>query len=197
MQQSDYDMKEKIFNLKKRIFRKLKTTAGMSIMELLVASLILLLASGGLATASSLASRQFVKSVRNSEAEELYTNLKTLLEYELRHVDTSNELDLIYNESSGRVEAFHSISYSSSSEDQAGRLVAIDSDDNEVTYGELAIRIGDKYNRILGRAAYPNNLQAKADIYYDSSKNIFTVDIVIAVDDTPILDGKTFQVIPW
>ena len=190
-------MKEKFAKSRNCIFIKLKSKAGFSLLELLVAVIVLLLVSGGLATASTVANNQFVKSMRNSEAQELYTNLKSLLDYELRHVDTSNSNALVYDETTGVVSKFHSKTYSSSSINEAGTLVSIDDDNNETEYGEIAFSNNSaQYNRLLGKAAYPHDIQAKVTIYYDEDNNIFTVDTVIAVNDEPILENKPYQVIP-
>ena len=188
-------MRDEIRNIKNSILRKLKSAAGVSIAELLVATIILLLASSGLVAVANLANHQFMRSVRQSEAESLYTNLETLIYYEFQHVDTTDP-NALYCDESGKVLMFHSVSFSSESGGAAGTLVSLDDNDQVAEYGQLAFCIGGAYNRILGQSAYQNDLAAKADISYNSSAGIFTVTLTIAMDNT-IIKQASFDVIPY
>lgn len=172
--------------LKKNIKRKLKSKAGMSLLEVLCAVLILLLVSGGLTSAVTLAANQYQKSLRNSEAQVLYSSLRTILSHELaytKEVKTDSELGLIFSPPSMTLD----YSYSSIMTDNSGKN----------GYGQIVFQNPEnsaEYKYILGKAAYTKGLLANVtSITYDEDTYYFTVKLSIGYNGTEYYGGE-FQV---
>lgn len=173
----------------------LKNNKGMTLTEVLAATLIMLLVSLGLTTGVALANRQFVTSIRESEAQELYSTLSSLITNELRFTNTiyvSNNDNINQN-----VKGFLSYTYATNS---GTNLMAVLNDDGilitDDSYGELAIGNNGTYNRLLGSASYPNNLGAKWSIIYNSSKKYFTVTLDIGIIGGNSIYESSFDVLP-
>lgn len=168
---------------------KLKNNRGMSIGELLVATIIMLLVSVGLVTGVTLSSKQFVQSLRQSEAEELYSTLSTLITNELRY---TNSLTLKNN---NEVDTLFSVTYALKSKKTS--LVTLDENGDELSYGygQLAFGNDGEYNRLVGSASYTSyNLGANAKIAYDKDKNLFTVNLDIGIIDGDSIVSHSFDV---
>lgn len=158
---------------------------GFSLIELLAAILIVSLVSGGLVTGVILSNNQYKSSIRQSEANELYNTISSLLNYELK---LTNEVKLDGN----KLVAFKSISYQIDESSLCNIYVLYKSgypvaDDN---YGRIAFGNDDKKNYLLGNAAYTNGLGAKLNITYDDTDNMFTVDLDIGYDTKSVIHQK-------
>lgn len=168
---------------------KLSSRKGMSLGEMLVAVLLVLLVSAGLVAGVALSQRRFVSSLRQSEAQELYSSLSSLISNELRY--TTNVYYV--NGSSDEVVSFYSVTYAI--KEDLTKLVALDSDGNETEdYGELALGVSGNYHRLLGSASYSNDLGAKANVTYDEEKKLFTVTLDVGVKNGNSILSQTFQV---
>lgn len=166
---------------------KLKSRKGMSLLELLCAVLILLLVSGGMTSAVSLAANQYRESMRNSESQVLYSSLKTVLSHELAY--TTN----ILIGSDGAVKQF--LPPNATLEHSLSTIMTDESGENG--YGQIVFgNISDptQRNPVLGKAAYTNGLLAKVkSITYSNDTNCFTIYLSIGVDGTEFYGGQ-FQV---
>lgn len=172
---------------------KLKNQKGMSLGELLVAILIMLLVSMGLVTGTALSQKQFFQSTQESEAQQLYSNLYTLIGNELRFA--SEALDESGNPvTNGEVDTFFSVTYALKSDKT--KLVSLDEDGKETDdYGQLALGNNGTYNRLLGTASYTTyDLGAKASINYNKGTNMFTVSLEIANSSGESLVDNSFSV---
>lgn len=162
---------------------------GMSLTETLCAVALVALVSLLLTTGVSLAYKQYKSSIRLSESQELYVTLESLLTNELRY---TNSVTLKNN---NEVDTFYSVTYALRNADT--RLYVLDENGNvTLGYGQLAIgdEESESYNRLLGNASYTNNLGAKAKIYYDSTKSLFTVELDVGIIDENSLISKSFNV---
>ncbi len=162
---------------------------GMTLTEVLCATLLVALVSLCLATGVRLASKEFTSSIRLSEAQELYATLESLLTNELRY---TSDIQLKNN---NEVDTFFSVTYAL--KEAKTRLYSLDENGNVTTdYGQLAM--GDEesnaYNRLLGNGSYTNKLGAKAKITYDKDHSLFTVDLEIGVIGGKAVVQKTFDV---
>ena len=156
----------------KRLKQKLKSGRGMSLTEMLCAVLVLVLVSGGMATAVSLAARQYQQSMRESEAQILCSTLETILRNELAYT-TNIKLN------GKQVEQFQSQTYAI--KDSLSSIVIDDPD--ESGYGRLLLGNDTKNMDILGRGAYPHGLLVKIDEFtYDNSTHCFTVKLSVGCD---------------
>ncbi len=175
--------------IKTKGIRKLNNNHGMTLTEVLCATLLVGLVSLCLATGVTLASKQFTSSIRLSEAQELYATLESLLSNELRY---TNEVRLT---DTNKVDTFFSVTYAL--KEAKTKLYALDQAGNVTNdYGELAL--GDEesksYNRLLGNASYTNKLGAKATITYNQEKQLFTVNLDIGVVGGDSVVQKSFDV---
>ncbi len=169
---------------------KLRNNKGMSIAETLVAVLILLLVSGGLASGVTLANKYYTKTLRTSEANQLYSTLETLLTNELKY---TGEVTL---NSDNSLNTFFSVTFSN--ENALTSIVIVDGNKELIdSYGYVAIgSIEDnEYRYILSKASYPNELGAKVkSIIYDEDKGCFNVELDIGTDKIGTLVDKSFSV---
>lgn len=176
-----------IMNKRKKLLKL--NSRGMSLTETLCAVALVALVSLLLATGVSLANKQYKTSIRLSESQELYVTLESLLTNELRY---TNSLSL---KNGNEVDTFYSVTYALKNADT--RLYVLDSD-GKVTSGYGQLAMGDEesesYNRLLGNASYTNNLGAKAKIYYDSTKSLFTVQLDVGIIDGESIINKSFDV---
>ena len=152
--------------------------------EMLCAVLILVLVSGGMATAVSLAARQYQQSMRESEAQILCSTLETILRNELAY---TTEIKL----NGGEVKQFQSQTYAI--KDSLSSIVIDDPDENG--YGRLLLGNDTKNMDILGRGAYPHGLLVKIDEFtYYNSTHCFTVKLSVGCDGKDYATRK-FQVL--
>lgn len=176
------------------IMNKLKNSNGMTLTELLAATLIMLLVTVGLTTGIALSNKEFVASIRQSEAQELFSTLQSLINNELRYTNQVSYDD------NGDVTSFFSVTYALK-ENPTYSFVILKSndegDDEETTinYGELAIGNNGTYKRLIGDGNYPYNLGAMIKTFkYDADNKLFTVELDIGTDDGGSIISKTFNV---
>ena len=156
----------------------------MSLTEMLCAVLILVLVSGGMATAVSLAARQYQQSMRESEAQILCSTLETILRNELAY---TTEIKL----NGDKVKQFQSQTYAI--KDSLSSIVIDDPDEHG--YGRLLLGNDTKNMDILGRGAYPHGLLVKIDEFtYDNLAHYFTVKLSVGCDGKDYATRK-FQVL--
>lgn len=160
---------------------------GFSLIELLAAIVILSLVTGGLVTGVILSSNQYKESIRQSEASQLYNTISSLLTNELRFTNK-----ISYKEGTNEVEAIKSISYQIDESNLCKIYILYESGyDAGNNYGRIALGDNDKKNYLLGNAAYTNDLGAKIhSIRYDSTSELFTVDLDIGYKDKSIIRNK-------
>lgn len=152
-------------------------------MEMLAAIIILSLVAGGLIIGVVLSHNQYKNSIRQSEANELYNTICTLLTNELKF---TNQLDMVGD----KVVAFKSISYQIK-EGELCRVYILDSDGEETNeYGYIALGNDEKKNYVVGQAAYTKGLGAKVKITYDSNNKLFIVDLDIGYDNKTVINNK-------
>lgn len=166
---------------------KIKNNNGFTLVELLAATLIMLLVTLGLTTGVALSNKEFVSSIRQSEAQELYSTLSSLITNELRYTN-----DVVLDGTN--VKTFQSVTYPLK-HNKTG-LVSLNEDGDVTTndYGQLALGSNGEYNRLIGSASYTNNLGAKCSITYDNNKKLFTVSLDIGIIGGSSITSKTFNV---
>ena len=169
---------------------KLRNNKGMSIAETLVAVLILLLVSGGLASGVSLANRYYTKTLRTSEANELFSTLESLISNELRYTG-----EVYLNGDS--LDTFFSPTFSN--EKKLTRIVIVDTNKELLNdeYGYVAIgnTEDNEYRYILAKGSYPNELGVKIkSITYDDKHGYFNVELDIGTETIGTLIDKAFSV---
>lgn len=176
------------------IKKKLLNTRGFSLGELLAATVILLLASQILAQGVAYTVRMYNESLTRSNARQLCSSLTAVIETELRYTTS-----ITYDANTGKLLTYFSRDYGQSS----SGFLSIDSDDNEVAAGEIAIRKsskeqGNKYYRLLSSSTYSSyDLEAKVDsATYDSVNKKFTIKITIYAQNGDKQLETTFDVIP-
>ena len=174
-----------------KIRKKLSTGRGFSLGELLAATIILLLASQVMAEGVTFAVRMYNESLTCSHARQLCSTLTASIETELRYATS-----ITYDESTGVLQTYFSPNYGQSS------FLTIDSDEQETTSGEIAIKATEQdqtvYRRLISESSYSSfGLKAEIDaIQYKRDENVFSVALVILNRDNKKQAENTFQVIP-
>lgn len=171
---------------KDKINRKLKSRAGMSLLEVLCAVLILLLVSVGMTSAVTLAANQYQKSLRNSEAQVLFSTLRTVLSHELAYtsyIENDPNLGVIILPPSIPLDySYGAITTDDSGEKGYGQIVFANPNDST------------ERNFVLSKAAYTKGLLAKVtSITYSNTTHYFTVYLSIGYNGTEYYGGE-FQV---
>ena len=187
----EIDMKRALEKIKK----KLSGRKGFSLGELLAATAILLLASQVLAQGVTFAARMYDKSLTGSHAKQLCSSLTAVIETELRYTT-----GITYDENTGQLLTYFSREYGQSD----SSFISIDSDENEVAKGEIAIRTTDSesgkksYQKLMSSTSYSSyDLQAGVDnVTYDAEKNLFSVTLTIYEKNGEQYLQSTFEVIP-
>ena len=167
----------------------IKNNKGFSLVEVLVAIIILLLVTSGIVTGVVLSKRQYQSSITYSKASELYNSLSSLINNELKftnQIKTDGE----------NVSSFYSVSYATKSD--LTEFSVIDGNGNVTSdYGQLILRSASNSSdikRILSYGAYTNALGCKLDsLTY--KEGIFTVTLSVGTSDKTII-SKTFNVRP-
>ncbi len=188
--------------MKNRISKKIKSKAGVSISELLVATIILLLVTSGMVTAIGQASRHFVRSRSQSEAKILCSTLETLGENELRFASNIQEItdaeshDKTYQYmSKTHAKEYSYTTFSVSGDDKETFII----DGEEVECGTVVLyyptetSVSDREVNLLPPAMYPMNLKARMDIV-DYSDHKFEVKLVIVDASGDVLIDDTYYV---
>ena len=152
--------------------KKLRNKGGFTLVEMLCALLVLVLASAAMIMEISFATRTYKESMDVSNAQVLCSTLSATAGEELRYADGTPATD-----GSGKL-LFSSIHYGSSA--------AFAQDENgQVTLG------GEK---ILSPAAYPNGLKGSVELSYKG--NAYTVSIKVTSAGGAELAKNTFVVEP-
>ena len=160
----------------KALKRKLKSRAGLTLVEMLCTTAIVVIVTAGVVTTISLGLTQYQKSLRTSQSKVLASTLQTIISNELTYTTEIN------TEADGTVTSFQSQNYTLT--DKMGTL-APTSD-----YGYITIS-GEK---VLSDAAYTKGLRARVETFtYDSKNHLFTVTLVLGYKGEPYLT-RTFQV---
>lgn len=165
---------------------KLRNHKGMSLSEILIAVLIMALASVGMITGIVLANNQLTKQSRLSEANELFTTCSSLISNELRY---ANNISV-----SGTTVKFHSVTYAN--KDNLSSYLTLDEKGNVTNgYGYIALGSANDSNLIIGTAAYGTyDLGATTSVSFDESKKLFTVTLDIGVIGGESVLSRTFNV---
>ena len=132
-----------------KIRKKLSTGRGFSLGELLAATIILLLASQVMAEGVTFAVRMYNESLTRSHARQLCSTLTASIETELRYATS-----ITYDESTGVLQTYFSPNYGQSQ----SSFLTIDSDEQETTSGEIAIKATEQdqtvYRRLISESSY-------------------------------------------
>ena len=169
-------------NLQNCITKKLHSKRGMTLVELLSALLILSLVTGGMAAAVSLGTQQYQKSMRDAEAQVLYSTLMTVLSNELMY---TTDIRVDDDKGIGNVAQFMSQNYVI--EGNLSTLMTDNADGND--YGKLLLgnsKNTDEYMSVLGKASYTRGLSAKVTKFqYHNSEHYFIVELSIGYQGAP------------
>lgn len=167
-----------------KIKYKLRSTSGMSLGEILVVILILLLATGTVTSTMMLANKHYKSSLRNSEANVLYSTLSDIITNELSYASE------VYVYPDGEVKKFQGNDYQ-----ERGYLSSFYTVDGSLVFANLENT--NEYRELVSKAFYRNGLIARVDsCTFNKQDEYFTVNLVIlADDDTPYeIINKSFDV---
>ena len=192
--------------MNKSVIQRLKDKKGMTIGELMVATLILLLVTAGITTGMQLALSQYDKSMTQSESKILCSTLESVITNELSNTKSIQLGDVIPEgqDYAGckKLVGFFSKHYAKKDTGEYSSFYSVKVNNNAtyddtVEYGELLL--GNKNggvlsgNLLINSAAYSTyKLGAKTDVVYDTSKNLFHVTLSVTGLDEP----DVFDVMP-
>ena len=165
----------------RNIGKKLNNKAGMSLMETLCALIIVVLAALGIMMGISTAVRSYEKTIRQSEAQVLFSTLQSVIGNELAY-STDITVDSLNAGNEGNV-----VSFSAGNFDIECTIKSDDSGENG--FGKLYFINEQTQEKVelLGSKAYTHGLMAKADVRYHAgspasdggNEYYFTVDLSI------------------
>lgn len=187
----------------KKTIRKLKSSKGMSLGEVLLCVLIIMLVTSTLATGISLAYTNYRISVTTSEAKILYSTLKSVILSELGNTNAVF-LKKTTEGTEYPLDKFFSRTYAITDEYSRFYSVTIEKSGMEEPddgYGEIILGTEDEKgvitgNLLISRAAYSSyHLSAKVDVTYDININTFHVTLSIS-NKNDIEISESFDVIP-
>lgn len=162
---------------------KISNRRGMSLGEVMVAILLLTLATMTLVSTVSLAIRQYNNSVRSSEAQSLASTLRTVMENELTYTTE------VHADAEGNVTSFLSPNYNINGGAATTFLTS-----NASAYEKLYIGSSTAAVKLLGDGSYPRNLGVKITSFiYDDETYYFTVGMEVGAGTSSYYSG-TFQV---
>lgn len=184
-----------MIRIKNKIRKKLSDRRGFSLGELLVATIILLLASQVLTQGMAFAVRMYNESMTRSHAKQLCSTLTNVIEKELRYTTS------IKKDSQGTIVSYFSPTYGKTE----STFETVDAKGNKVggtSGGEIAIQVsaddGTLYwQRLVSSASYSSfDLKANvSSVTFDQGSNAFYVELRI-LKDGKIIVTNTFNVIP-
>ena len=191
----------------KQLLNKLRRTTGFTIAEMLAAVVVLGLVTMLLAVGVGFATNQFSKSVSNSEGQQVFSTLETILSDELRYTDSFSDGETTYDRNNleeGKkydVVAFQSDSYGN--KQTIPYLYAV-GDDGVVTedgkttgWGQLALCSEDgetTVQRLIGKADYIYSLEAQVK-WLTYQDGYFEVRLAVRVlGSTDPMIEETFHV---
>lgn len=152
----------------KRIKKKLQSAGGFSLTEMLVATIILLIAAQGMTDGISFASSQYTKQMRNSQSRILCSTLENTINYEFAHTDK-----IVYSNKSGSgtyaVSKFFSPTFCI--RDSYSQFVAIDDSGKPVASGIGYLVLGYQPS------------EGTYDGYPIASESLYTYGIKASVDN--------------
>ncbi len=179
-----------------KIRKKLSERRGFSLGELLVATIIILLASQVLTQGMAFATRMYNESLERSHGKQLCSTLTNVIETELRYTTT------ITIDDGGNLTKYFSPVYGKTQ----SSFLAIDRKGAPVVDtagGELAIQIIDEsddlvWQKLISSASYSSfNLKAKiGSVKFDAKHNTFRVALQVTDKNGNNLVTNNFDVIP-
>lgn len=190
-----------------RCRRKLQSSGGFSIGELLAATLILLLASQVLAQGMAFAVCSYNKSLTYSHAKQLASTLTNTIETELRY---TTSITTVHTEGSGEpalsgreeMTSYFSPTYgktksSFSALDEVGNPVS-SGDSGEIAVYVTTAEKKEVWQRLISSASYSSyGLKASVDpVLYDTAKKMFSVSLRIYDKEGNALLVNQFDVLP-
>ena len=171
------------------MWKKLRSKKGMTLTEMLATTMILLLVTVGMTTAVTLASRSFVRSLRESEANELCSTLSVILESEIGNANTVWLADPVSGSDDQKVTEFLGKDYQSATyhsslmSDAEGRLIFANPLNTE------------QKRELLSPSSYPHGLEAQVDKFtYNQTSQIYTIGLSIQYEGNEIV-RRDFQII--
>jgi prepilin-type N-terminal cleavage/methylation domain-containing protein len=187
--------------MRKKIFKKLNNR-GFSLGEMLVAILILLLATSATAEGIRVTSQQYHKSMIQSESKLLNSTLSTIIQSELSNTSTI-KLGSKVSGNTYKVDKILSPTYAIDRD--LCHFYSVKNDDGTFKessngYGELmlGVKTGSEIegNLLVSSEMYTSyDLKANVDVTYDTDKKIFHVVLKIKSNDKEV-SNNSFDVIP-
>ena len=166
------------------------TSYGFTLTEMLCTVLLVSLVSTMLVTGVLMGSKQYNRSIRISEAQQLNLTIETILTNELKY---TNRIE----EENGQVKKIYSTTYALSNDLTAISILKNDKDEavSDGKYGQLSFTDGTSYNRVLPKGSYAKELGVKiTSLTYDQSQKCFHVTMDIGTDTIGSLISENFVV---
>lgn len=178
----------------------LAVARGFTLTEVLATVIIIGLVSGGLATAVSVGSRQFMRSMALSESQQLFSSLRQDMDNDLRYSSKylkGSNADTI----AGYISPHHG-------DDKNPLYIrALDDDGNITRAGDCTTGVGQLAlcsdnekvkNRLLGKGSYNYDLRARIKTFtYDSANSVYTIELeIVQTSLNETLVDETFTVMP-
>ena len=163
---------------------------GFTLTEMLCTVLLVSLVSTMLVTGALMGSKQYNRSIRISEAQQLNLTIETILANELKY---SNRIE----EENGQVKKIYSTTYVLSNDLTAISILKNDKDEavSDGKYGQLSFTDGTSYNRVLPKGSYAKELGVKiTSLTYDQNQKCFHVAMDIGTDKIGSLISENFVV---
>lgn len=179
--------------------KKARSCVGFTLTEVLATVVVVGLVSGGLATAVSVGTKQFTRSMAMSESQQLFSMLRQDMDNDLKYATQYLPGD----------DEFHVTGYISphhGDKDNPLYLCALD-DKGEVAeptnssltgLGQLALCSENRKvkNRLLGKGSYNYDLRARVNSFtYDDTKKTYVIDLeIVQASLNESLVHETFSV---
>ena len=176
--------------------KKLLGRRGFSLGELLVATIIILLASQVMTQGMAFAVRMYNESLTRSHGKQLCSTLTNIIEKELRYttkitIDSSNRVTKYFSPVYGKTQSSFAVI------DDKGNLAA------GTTGGEIGVQITNDegnlvWQKLLSSASYSSyNLKARVEsVTYDTGSKVFHVELQITDKNGKKLVTNKFDIIP-
>ena len=152
---------------------------GFTLTEMLCTVLLVSLVSTMLVTGVLMGSKQYNRSIRISEAQQLNLTIETILANELKYSNRIEEENVLSND-------LTAISILKNDKDEAV---------SDGKYGQLSFTDGTSYNRVLPKGSYAKELGVKiTSLTYDQNQKCFHVAMDIGTDKIGSLISENFVV---
>ena len=177
----------------KRPFRalraKLRSRRGTTLMETLMAVLIMSILGSALTTGMLVSAKSFTKALRGMEKDTLFSTLQYVISYELQY-STSITVDPSNNNSVIDVQAK---TYGKEEYEDADAIRrTFFANNGRIVYGIE----GDECQPILSKNAYPDGMTARVDtLTYDPLTHFFHVELSVLYKNSVIVDKVGFDVL--